>query len=186
MGFLEVGLRALVVTVFLTAVVGKLSGRRALAEFARSLYDTGLAPWGSRLALALLVVSAEGTVCVLLAWPARWAAISGAFVAAALLTVFATGIALVVRREVDASCRCFGTTAARLGTWHIVRNALLATAAAGIVPTAGTARSLPAGQAFVVALTGIVLGGVAVKSDSVVDLFRSVPSTAPAPRRSRA
>jgi hypothetical protein len=120
-------------------------------------------------------VALETAVVVLLLLPPVGAA-AGFAVAILLLTGFAVSIFLVLRRGVQASCRCFGGSgAAPFRRHHIVRNvALIAVAVAGLVAAlAGPAFSWEA--LALGAVPGGVVALLVTRLDDLVELFAPVP-----------
>jgi hypothetical protein len=81
-----------------------------------------------------------------------------------------------VRRGERTPCRCFGKSTTPLGPVHVVRNAFLV-----CVALLGVTGSLMSGTAelggiAVAAVAGLVLGGLIVVLDDIVDLFRPLPA----------
>ncbi|WUS05410.1 hypothetical protein OG322_40400 [Streptomyces sp. NBC_01260] len=97
----------------------------------------------------------------------------------ALLTVFTAGIALLLRRGVRAPCQCFGESAVPIGLRHVVRNVLLAVLAGVGLSTAFAAGPPQVGGAVVATLAGLLLGGLTVSLDDLVELFQPVNSSVP-------
>ncbi|MDH4148238.1 MAG: methylamine utilization protein MauE [Acidimicrobiia bacterium] len=138
--------------VFATAAVTKLADRPATARLFRALGLRRTYP------LALAVPVVEGAVAVgLLTVPA-----AGAVAAIALLAAFSAFLADRLRRGFDTPCACFGSASARpLGPRHLVRNAMLAALAAGVVVMAGAqpapARFVAVGAAFTLVAAVVAL-----------------------------
>ncbi|MFE7120301.1 MauE/DoxX family redox-associated membrane protein [Streptomyces sp. NPDC057654] len=186
MQYAEFGIRILIGTVFLTAAIGKTAGRGSFPAFAASLGRLNVVPRTATRAVAVAVVAAEWSVCLLLLAP--WAPVVGLglTLAAALLTAFAAAIARVVARGAREVCRCFGSgSTTPLGVPHIVRNLLLAGLAMFAVfamsttPPHGTATAArPAGLA-VAAAAGLLVGGCVAALDAIVALFRPMSTTSP-------
>lgn len=185
MGYAELVGRSLLALVFLVAVVGKLRGGAAFAEFAGSVAQFGLLPAGWVMPAARVAVGVEALVVVLLPLPAT--APAGYLVATGLLGVLTGAMLAAVRRGRRPVCRCFGAGGAAIGARHVVRNALLAA-----VAVAGLALSLaatgpsprPAGGLLAVA-AAVPLAAVVVRLDDLVDLFVAHPPT-PRPANSAA
>ncbi|RSN62045.1 MULTISPECIES: MauE/DoxX family redox-associated membrane protein [Actinomadura] len=173
MQYVALAARCTIAAVFLVAVVGKLRGRTAFAEFRRSV--PGLAPGLPATATAVAVVAAEAAAAALQA-TARTAP-AGLALAGAVLLAFAAAVHRSLRAGRPAACRCFGTGTAPVGRVHVVRNlALAAVAAAGLAAHPAAAPVHPGGAAVAVACAG-VLTLVFVFLDELTDLL-----TAPAPR----
>ncbi|MCX4822353.1 methylamine utilization protein MauE [Streptomyces sp. NBC_01142] len=179
MTYLVFACRILLIGVFLVAVVGKFRGRAAFEEFAKSIADLRLLSRRLSTAAAAAVAVTELAVLALLAVPPT--APAGFALAAVLLLVFTTGIALALRRGRRAPCRCFGASAAPLGPVHVVRNLILALAGAaglGLSLTEGAGAWWPehvGGTA--VALTTAAIGVLlVVRLDDLMALFATPPA----------
>ncbi|MFD0899542.1 MauE/DoxX family redox-associated membrane protein [Actinomadura sediminis] len=174
MQYAALAARCAIAAIFVVAVLGKVRGRAAFAEFRRSV--PGLAPGLPATATALAVVAAETAAAALQA-TARTAP-AGLALAAAVLLAFAAAIHRSLRAGRPAACRCFGTGTAPLGRPHVVRNLALAAIAAGGLAAHLTAPgpAHPGGAAVAVAAAG-VLTLVFVFFGELTDLL-----TAPAPR----
>ncbi|MCD9194405.1 MauE/DoxX family redox-associated membrane protein [Streptomyces albireticuli] len=186
MGYLALGIRCLIGAVFLASAVSKVGGRGAFGRFVSSVRDLRLVPPRSAAPVALCVVAAEAAVCLLLAAPGPGAvAVAGFAVAGVLLGGFAAAVTLSVRRGVRTPCRCFGASTRPLGLRHVVRNlALTAAASAGAaaVLVSGAVRPDAPGGVVVAVTGGLLLGGLVVTLDDILDLFRPV---GPAPGLAR-
>ena len=113
--------RALLVTVFALAALGKLRSRRAFAEFVRSLLGFGgLTYIGWSLIATALVVTEAMTVLLLFVVPAL-----GFLISLLLLSSFMAFSWGAIRRGRQSDCRCFGTTGGILTASHLVRDGLL-------------------------------------------------------------
>ncbi|WP_328653155.1 hypothetical protein OG598_04535 [Micromonospora sp. NBC_00330] len=180
MQYLATGIRCLMMTVFLGAVVGKVATRASFKLFVTSVREMRLLPETLARPAALLVVATESAVCALLAFPFRAAVSVGFAVATALLAVFTVGVLLVSRRQVRVSCRCFGASSTPLSARHVFRNALLVAlaAVAAVAVAAGWADGPtdPGGSVLAVC-AGTLLGLLIVSLDNIVDLFRTEPKT---------
>jgi hypothetical protein len=131
--------------VFAVSAFSKLRSRPAFHSFALWLGALpGLPALGGPVAAA--IAAAEAAVVVLVALPWAWTA--GLALAASVLAVFTVGTFLVVRAGVPAPCQCFGTPGAPLGWRHVVRAAVLCTAAAIGAAGAGPAPARAAGFAL--------------------------------------
>jgi hypothetical protein len=123
MGYVSVACGVAIAAVFGLSAGGKL---RRLAAFERSLAGLRLfsARWSAR--VARLVVTLE--VIIVLAFVTGRTEIAF-LLAGALLTAFTAIIAWTMRNGVDAVCQCFGFGTSRFSLAHLVRNALLTSAA---------------------------------------------------------
>jgi hypothetical protein len=177
MQYLDISIRFLLGTVFLTSSLGKVARQGAYESFVASLRDTRLMP-GLAGVIAPVLVAAELAACALLVVPAGpTVTVAGLVAAASLLAVLTIGLTLVVGRGVSAACHCFGASAAVLGPRHIVRNlslTVLATAGAVGADAAADTRAHPAG-AVMATVGGVVLGALVVRLDDLLELFRSTP-----------
>lgn len=174
MQYLVIGVRCLLGVVFLVSSISKVAGRNAFPGFVTSLRELWPLRVGPARLVAGCVIGAEVAIWVLLAVPGQAATATGCALAAGLLAVFAVGIATAMQRDVRAPCRCFGTSTSLLGPWHIVRNALLAAAAAGAaaVSGAGPVGPLRPDGVVVAVAGGLLLGGLITVADDLVSLFR--------------
>lgn len=186
MHYVVLAVQSLVVVVFLVSSAGKLKSRDAVREFTASLRRLRILPASAAGPAAFSVLVAEVAVWALLVIPASVTRTAGFGVAAGLLTVFAAGIALSLRRGAQVPCRCFGASTTPLGPWHVVRNLLLAGAAAlaAVLPSQGPVRP---GGLVVAVCAGLLLGALVALFDDLVALFRPVPApprplSAPPPR----
>ncbi|MFI6794468.1 MauE/DoxX family redox-associated membrane protein [Streptosporangium canum] len=174
---------ALLVTVIGVSWVGKL---RAQAAFAASIGALRMFPGRAWAPVAGLLTAAEGAVVLTLSasvFAGPRAALAGFLGAAVLMTVFCLVVATVIRRDIRASCNCFGRAGARYSARHVVRNALLAAVAlAGAVASQTAALRHPAGTALAVA-TGVVVALLVVVMDDVAELFGAGGATAAAGAR---
>ncbi|GAA2707927.1 MauE/DoxX family redox-associated membrane protein [Micromonospora olivasterospora] len=173
MRYLEVGARALLAVVFVTALAGKVSGRASYTAFVRSLRQMDAVPVSVLRPAAAATVAAEAAVVLLLLCPARWSGTAGSALAGLLLAAFTVGVARTVRRGRRAPCRCFGASDTPLGWQHVVRNGAL-TAAAGLGLAASVSSAeLPLAGASLAVFAGLLLGALVVALDDLVALFRS-------------
>jgi hypothetical protein len=173
MVYVVVGIRCLLGGVFLVSSASKVLAPRA---FTRSVQDLGVLPVSLVRPVVALVIAAELAIWTLLAVPGRVTALAGFLVAAGLLAAFSVGIAVAVRRDVRASCRCFGTSTARLGPRHVVRNVVLAVLAVlGTTATAWRAPVHVTGELAAV-FGGLALAGAVVCFDRIIDVIRPGPA----------
>jgi hypothetical protein len=176
MTYLAVGCRVLLGAVFLVSTASKLRTRGTFDQFVAAVEGFGLVPPARVRAVASAVVAAELAIPVLLLVAATVPA--GFAVALGLLGGFTVAIGRALRRGVQAPCRCFGVSASPIGWRHLVRNGLLAaTATAGLIValTGSTGGAHPGGIA-VASVAGLLLAGLTVVADDLVDLFTSSTS----------
>lgn len=180
MGYVALGIRALIGAVFLASSIGKVTGRGAFGRFVSSVGDMRVVPRHRARAVARTVVCAEFAVWPALMAPVPAVVVAGFAVAAGLLVVFAAGITLSMRRGARTPCRCFGVSASPLGPRHIARNlALTVLAVIGAATVLGSGQAVPAdpGGAVVAVSGGLLLGALVAVLDDVLDLFRPAPRT---------
>jgi hypothetical protein len=174
--YLAIGIRCLIGALFLASAISKVSTRGAFGAFVSSVRGMRLLPPGRARPVAIVVVVAEFGVCVLLAVPVAAATVAGFMVAAGLLAVFAIGITVAIGRGARVPCRCFGASTTPLGPRHVARDAgLAAVAVAGAVVALSTG-PVHAGGAAVAALAGLLLGGLVLAIDDIVELFLPINS----------
>ncbi|WP_327045796.1 hypothetical protein OG320_29645 [Microbispora sp. NBC_01189] len=178
--------RLLTGIVFLASAVSKLRGRTAYEEFTAA--TRALAPRLPARTAAALVVAAEAAVAPLLAW--RPTVLAGFCVALGLLAAFTVAMAAALRRRRRVRCRCFGASTVPVGPGHLVRNAVLAAAAATGVATgaaqaamtgaAGSAGAVPADLGVAgLAAAALTAGAAAVllsATGEIAGLFTHTPS----------
>lgn len=174
MPYVVLACRVVLVGVLGIALLSKVRGRAAFAEFASAVGAlAGLRPGWTRSA-AYGVVAAEVVSVLLLVLPRT--TVLGFAYAAALLSVFTVGIASAMRRGERTACRCFGASTTPLGLPHVVRNLiLLAVACAGAVG-AGLFSAGPlhaAGVAVAVACAAVAVLLV-LRMDDIVAVFAPV------------
>lgn len=170
MTYLAIGCRVLIGVVLAVAVVGKLRGAAAFADFVGSIRQMGVLPAALAGPGAIVVVAAELTIVVVLSVPAREAGVVGFGLAAGLLTALTAGIAMSLARGNREPCRCFGRSQTPLSGRHVGRNlSLVAVALLGFLGSlSGTPIDL--GIALVVAVGGAVIGGLVVMLDDLIAL----------------
>lgn len=178
------GCRALLVGVFLISLLSKVRGKRAYADFRRSVVGWRVLSRRRSALAAAIAVAGETATVVLLALPwTRWVGfVSGA----GLLAAFTAGIVVVLRRGQLATCRCFGTSSTALNPTHVIRNVGLlvvcAVGAIGVVVSTGPPPDL-AGSALALATAAMALLFV-VRFDDVVALLAPTLSAVTTPRPS--
>jgi hypothetical protein len=166
-GAVGLGCCWLVAVVFAISAAGKLRTAAMRAAFRRSVADMAVLPARAAGTIAATVPAAEAAAAVLLVVPPT--AALGSVLALGLLAAFTTGIVLVLHRGTRAQCLCFGTTERPYGPRHLVRNGLLAAAAAigGIL--SGYPTDLPV--VLIAIAAGAVAALVVVTLDELLDLF---------------
>jgi hypothetical protein len=172
MEYVVVGLRGLIVLVFVVSAASKLRGRHAYAEFVAATGRLSPRPLRAAMArrLAAGVVAVELAVVALVLAP-RITSI-GFAVAATLLLAFTGAILLALRRGERAPCRCFGSAEQPLGYPHVVRNlVLLAACALGLVGGQLVVSSPSPGGALLAVAAGALVATVVAISDDITALF---------------
>ncbi len=170
--------------VFVVSATGKL---RNPDGFRDSLAPLSIVPRRLVRPMAIALTSAEivaavavcwGVVAALLGRPlAQPIGLTGLVLSALLLVVLTAGIAIEVRRGSTAGCACFGVTSHRLGTRHLVRNALLVVcvvAGLSTYPMVATQTVRPGG-ALVALAGGLAVALILIRLDDLVDLFAPIP-----------
>jgi hypothetical protein len=170
-------LRLSVALVLLAAAVGKVrTGRVARAELGRAVRRLGVP---TRLVGPVVhaVVAVEFGVVLLLCLPGT--ALLGCLAAAALFSVFSSGVARLVALDAGAPCRCFGGARELRGA-HVVRNLALLALAAGAALATLVARpgGLPAGALAVSIATAVPIATAFVRWDDLVILAAGLPEPA--------
>jgi len=119
--------RAVLITVFTAAVIGKARDRDASTRFRNSIDELGVVPPRLTPVIQGTVLAAEAGSILLLLLPET--VIPGLFLAASILIVFTAvvGFSLVSGRQT--TCECFGSHGAPFSVRHIVRNLALSTLA---------------------------------------------------------
>jgi hypothetical protein len=170
--YVDVFCRCVIGVVFLVSAWSKRPG--SFKEFSDSLAAMRLLPARSVVPVAAFVVFVEAAVVLLMVLlPAP-----GFALAVVLLLAFAGSIGVVLRRGVQASCRCFGGSgAAPFRPHHIVRNlVLVAVAVAGLVAVL-TGPALTWQAAALGAVPGAVVALLVTRLDDLVALFAPAPAT---------
>ncbi|MEU7487005.1 MauE/DoxX family redox-associated membrane protein [Streptomyces sp. NPDC042319] len=172
MHYLAIGLRCLVGVVFLISSLSKL-GPSSHREFRASLRAMRLLPDRLTAPAAVCVVSGELGLVICLAAPSRLLVVAGFAVAGLLLLVFSGAIAVLLRRGNNRPCRCFGSSATALAPHHVLRNVLLAAAAAtGAFASTAARGPLEWAGVLVAVCAGVALGGLVTVLDEIASLFR--------------
>jgi hypothetical protein len=172
------GCRALLVGVFLISLLSKVRGKRAYADFRRSVVGWRVLSRRRSALAAAIAVAGEAAAVMLLALPwTRWV---GFVVGAGLLAVFTIAIVMVLRRGQAATCRCFGASSTPLNPTHVIRNlGLSGVCVAGAIGAAVSSGRAPdlAGSALALATAAVALLFV-VRFDDVVALLAPALSAA--------
>jgi hypothetical protein len=125
--FVFVFCRWLIGLAFALSATGKA---RALGAFRSTITEFGVLPARLARAAAIATIAAEGLVVVLVAAGDTLAA-AGFALALVLLAVFAVILGAAVRKNVDVSCNCFGSSERRVSWYDVARNGLLGLCCAG-------------------------------------------------------
>lgn len=195
MGDFGVAALSLAACVFGASAAAKLRSAKAYRFFRDGLRGTKLLPrrllpvGAAALSSAEAVIAAgllAAAVQTTVAAPGAILVAEFALAAAALLTlVLATGVAMVIRRGIEAPCACFGANSDRpLGRAQLVRNlSLLAVICAGLaaVPLAH-GRPVMSG-AVLGAIAGAVAALLFIRWDDLAQLFTSSAGAATAVER---
>lgn len=157
--------QVLLAVVFAVSAFTKARGRASLRVFASSLTAV---PLRMRMAVAVVVATAEAAVPFLMAVPALGLALSGV-----LLAGFTAVIVVSMRAGTRVPCRCFGGSAEPLGPVHLMRNTLLL----AVTATGWIAHTLPSGDPPVAGLVvagsaGFVGAVLLIVFDDIANLLR--------------
>ncbi|MEV0269293.1 MauE/DoxX family redox-associated membrane protein [Hamadaea sp. NPDC050747] len=173
MSYLELACRLLLVTVFATAVAGKIASRPAWRAFVDSLNRMDAVPARLLQPAAWASLAAEIAISLLLVVPGRIFGAAGFVLAIGLLGSFTVAITSAIRRGKNAPCRCFGASVTPLGWSHVFRNSgLMALAALGLT-AALSGGPIEVAPAVVAAATGVVVGLLVTRLDDLLALFRT-------------
>ncbi|MCP2322047.1 hypothetical protein HDA40_000554 [Hamadaea flava] len=173
MPYLELACRLVLVTVFATAVAGKISSRAAWTAFVDSLDRMDAVPVRLLHPAAWASLAAEIAISLLLVVPGRLFAVAGFVIAIGLLGSFTAAIASAIRRGKNAPCRCFGASVTPLGWSHVGRNSGLMVLAAVGLTAALRGGPIDIAPAVVAAATGVVVGLLVTRLDDLLALFRT-------------
>jgi methylamine utilization protein MauE len=181
--YLALGARCLIGIVFAVSAFTKLRSRPAFEMFSAwitTLPGLSALPGRERSAIAVGIASAEAITVLLVALP--WTSAAGLAVAAAVLAVFAAGVTIIARSQVNAiPCQCFGPSSTPLGLPHAVRNGLLgAVAAIGAAGVGPAATQLP-GKALSLGL-GAACALPAIFLDDLIAVFAGGRTALPPPQ----
>jgi hypothetical protein len=167
--------RGVLALVFVISSVSKLRGT-AFRAFVSSLRRLPVVPDRWARLVAVVVVATEVAIPLLLAMQAM--ALAGFALAASLLTAFAVGIAVSVRKGAPVSCRCFGPSDTPLGARHVVRNTILiAVAVTGsLAMVAGGPPDLHPALTVIALTAAACVAALIVRFDDLVELFAGPPS----------
>lgn len=160
---------ALIAVVFAIAAHGKVRSADDFATFRLGLVRFGVpSRWATRTLACALVAAEMAVVGLVFVEPT-----AGFALATGLLLAFSVGIAIALLRGDLAPCQCFGRSAAPLGRWHLVRNAVLVLAAmvGAITPVPGDLPSL-----VMLALVGAATGLAITRWDDLLYIVRGSPS----------
>lgn len=182
--------------VFGTSAFTKLGSRRGYRAYRLGLAQTRLLPARLLPAGAGVLVACEALIALGLAAaavsfavrdPAGGLALAPLIAAFVLTLVLASGVAVAVRRGVQARCPCFGASAGRpLGWGHVARNVtLLAVLGCGLVAAMLGGGAPSAAGAITSAGSGAVLALLFTRWDDLAGVLAPLPS-AEAARLARA
>ncbi|MFB7026185.1 MULTISPECIES: MauE/DoxX family redox-associated membrane protein [unclassified Streptomyces] len=171
MDHLLFGARCALTLTLLTSAVGKL---RAPGDLGRTVADLGFVPQRLTGATAVAVIAAEVAAALLIWLPGATGA--AAFLGAgALLVAFTAVLVVLIRREDDVSCACFGASRTPVGPAHLVRNGvLLAVCGLGVVALARGADAVVPPEppaAFAAGAIAVVVGVLLIATDTLAGLF---------------
>lgn len=158
--------RAAMIAVFGIAVWQKTASADNFRRFSISVETvSGRHSYGARVRPVLIIAGEGAVVGLLIMLPA-----AGLVGAAVMLFCFALAIARAVRRDIHASCECFGADGGTLGVVHIVRNVTLGLAAAGAAGAAflHAAPVVPGNHWLAAIVAGGLIGILATRIEDIV------------------
>jgi hypothetical protein len=160
--------RVTVGTVFAISLASKISRWRAFASFVSWLSDLSVIPKGMETTVGIVFVAAETSIVILLV-PQQTVDI-GLLVAAATLACFVAFTYWIMRKNIGASCHCFGPSSSLLSARHISRD--LALFVLAILGIPGAAVSSPDIRIVAVCvLIGVILALSVVFLDDLISLL---------------
>ncbi|AVH94474.1 MauE/DoxX family redox-associated membrane protein [Streptomyces cinereoruber] len=171
MDYLLFGARCALTLTLLASAVGKL---RAPGDLGRTVAELGFVPRRLTGATAAAVIAAE-VAAALLVWLPGTTGVAAFLGAGALLAAFTAVLVVLIRREDDVSCACFGASRTPVGPAHLVRNGvLLAVCALGVLAAAGGAGAVVPPEpsaAFAAGAIAVVVGVLVIATDTLTGLF---------------
>ena len=175
--YLSLACRCAIAIIFVTSAASKLTGPGSFPAFVRAVRRMKVVPWPLIKATAIIVVSTEILIALLLIIPLSITGLVGFAIALGLLTAFTYGIIGTVRRKDQTPCRCFGKSSVPLGPRHIIRNVcFMAMSALGFIGLLFPADfDIP--MAIVASIAGLVVGGLGTMVDDITELFWPSPKT---------
>lgn len=171
MEYLLFGARCALALTLLASVTGKL---RAPGGISGTVADLGIVPGRLAGPVGAAVIAAE-TSAIALVWLPGPAGVAAFLGAAALIAAFTAVLVVLIRRDDDVSCACFGASRTPVGPAHLVRNGVLlavcglGAAAAAAGPGAALPPEPPA--AFAAGLVAVVTGVLLISTDTLAGLF---------------
>ncbi|MCZ7418850.1 hypothetical protein O7605_04870 [Verrucosispora sp. WMMA2121] len=170
-GYISITCSSALAMIFAVSFISKVRSPAAFGSFVTGLSEMRLVAASVARPLAVAVVALEAAVPLLLAVPG-WRP-AGLALAGGLLTAFTAAIALVLRRQVAASCPCFGSSTRPVGRRQLLRNVLLVTVVvSGFVTADGQAR-LDTGAVAVAVAVAIVLALAVILSERLPELTQA-------------
>lgn len=163
------------IAIGLAFAVALVAEAKDVARFAETIGDFDLLPGQFARIAAVLFLSGEATVVLLLILDGHFLSLAFAL-AGLLLFVFTLALLSVLARNIQTSCNCFGTSEKPLTYYDVWRNAgliLLATAGLAMSETTGALPSL----AFIELLFVFIIAAVFVllwsNLSEIVALFQA-------------
>jgi hypothetical protein len=175
MPYVVIAARAMLVVIFATAFFGKVRNRGTFTRFVNSLSDFGTLNRRLQLPVAVMVVTAEAAIVVLVALSAT--VVWGLAIGCLMIAVFTVAALLARRHGRRPICNCFGAAGTTLGLRHIVRNCLIfAVAAAGLAARSASGPShITAAPAVLAAGIALILSLALAAWDDIVTLVMRSP-----------
>lgn len=173
MFYLDAGTRALLLVVFLFAASSKVASRKVYEAFADSLNGFSWLPRRMRGLIPPGVIAVEAAAVASLAVPGF--VTLGFVLTAGMMLALSGAVAWSLHRGDQIRCLCFGSDAGPMGVAQLVRNVLLAGAAAvGLWAHVAARGTVPVAGVGVSAAVGIGVGLSIVRWDNLVSVLRRV------------
>ena len=170
MVFVVVATRFLLGAVFAISAVEKIRDRRAVRRFVIATVGPDRAIGPSIVGVILGEAAAAALLFSPAAW--RWDVPAGFALALVLLGAFSAVLIRALRRDVRVPCGCFGASSGPPNAGHLLRNGVLAAAAAiGLIGSAGGTTAPLSPSSVAVGLLGTAAAFVVVRLDEFKTLF---------------
>jgi hypothetical protein len=119
--------RGVIILVFAASVIAKVRNIQSYREFAAWVAILPI-PLARVRVLPFCLIGVEGAIVVLTAIP--WSSLAGLGLAGCCLGGMTVGTVVIMRKDANVSCWCFGPSRSPMGARHLVRDGILLAAAA--------------------------------------------------------